>query len=239
VPESSQILDQTIFAGRNMTIFARDCAICGGEITGNTPHTSTGSMFPESHPLWEYCGTGLHQTCLIHWPFRQEFSAAFCSERFGAISLLRHEKWLLLCGPIAYGPEGKVGRPYYAEIRLRNWPIRLYSRFEEWDSFVHERKWEAHLIDPIKVEIMSLIETFPASVDALDDLLLANVARMMKDTSSHEIRYIAVLALRLFGEKSKSFISDIQQATQDEHGSVRTAAYTLLKHWRSSTDIAK
>lgn len=118
-----------------MAFFIKDCAICGHAITDNTPSIATsGVAFAPPHPLYEFCDAGLHQNCLVNWPYRREFSAGY-ARGFG--HLLRSEKeWTLICGPMMYGPDGKPGWPYYAEIRLFDWPMRLYSRFEEWEDYL-------------------------------------------------------------------------------------------------------
>ena len=41
--------------------------------------------------------------------------------------------WSLVCGPNALGKT-----PYYAEVRLREWPMRLYSHYGKWTNFMRE-----------------------------------------------------------------------------------------------------
>jgi hypothetical protein len=216
-----------------MAIFLHSCAICDGQITEATPYLATsGCAFPEGHPLWKYCDTGLHQACLADWEHRRVFAEAY-SANGGAHLLLEHEQWVLYCGPIVYGPHGKVQHPYYAEIRLREWPARLYSRFHEWDAFIRERQWEQNHIEPLNDHIRSLVAGFPPSSAELEGLLLPHVLAMLERGPAHRTRYVAILALELLGDKARTAIPLLRNALDDEHGSVRQAAHMLLKRWQA------
>lgn len=117
--------------------FLITCPICGGDFKDGRSYTATsGVAFAPPHPLYEYCDAGLHLACLADWPRRAEFSKAyFDGSRQFAISsgtlLAEDPDWILRCGP---APKDKD--PYYAEVDVVDWPFRLYSRFEAWDSFV-------------------------------------------------------------------------------------------------------
>ena len=217
-----------------MGFLSSTCAICEMQITAETPILNTsGCAFPESHHLWKYCDTGLHQECLAKWNHRPEFSEGYFGIR-GAVHLLQEtEQWVLLCGPVMYGPHGKVQLPYYAEIRLRDWPVRLYSRFHEWSNFVAERQWESKFIPQLNQHIQALSVAFPESTAALEDLLLPKVVAMLECGPEHRTRYVAALALELFGERARVAEPQLRHALNDEHGSVRQAAHVLLKAWQA------
>jgi hypothetical protein len=111
------------------------CAICGGQLDRVYTATS-GCAFPQGHPLWGYCDAPLHLDCLETWPHREEFSRGYFDQAveshrsgYGHI-LARGESWVLVCGPRAAG-----GLPYFAEVRLADWPFRLYSKWEAWPDF--------------------------------------------------------------------------------------------------------
>ena len=112
------------------------CAICGERL--DRPYTATsGCAFSEEHPLWRYCDAPLHLDCLARWPSRVEFSRGYFDQTiemrragYGHI-LARGQSWALVCGPRV------INRlPYFAEVRLADWPFRLYSRWGQWADFV-------------------------------------------------------------------------------------------------------
>lgn len=219
-----------------MTFFIDKCAICNQRITKETPFLVTsGCLFPEPHYLWKFCDTGLHQTCLAQWEHRIEFSLAFCTEPLPGNILKRGTKWILRCGPLIYGPYGKVELPYYAEIRLTEWPLRLYSRFLEWGHFIVNRQWEDTCIEPLNKEIQAYFPEFPNSTEQLQELLLPHVIELIQKGQTHRSRYVGVLALELFGQIAHSAIPVLTEALDDEHGSVRQAAHILLKKWKTET----
>lgn len=53
-----------------------------------------------------------------------------------------------------------------------------------------------------------------------------------------QVRFVAVLALHLFGEKTIIAEPLVKLALNDEHGSVRQAAHILLKSFNSN-DLAR
>ena len=216
-----------------MAAFVNSCAICDGPITEATPFLSTsGCAFSEGHPLFKYCDAGLHQACLANWEHRRSYAEAYSAHRGAGHLLQEREHWVLSCGPIVGLPYGKVALPYYAEIRLREWPARLYSRFNELGSFIEERRWEPKYIKPLNDHIRSLVASFPASNAELEELLLPRVLLMLERGPEHRTRYVAILALELFGEKARIAIPLLRNALNDEHGSVRQAAHILLKRWQ-------
>jgi hypothetical protein len=174
---------------------------------------------------------------LLDWPHRAEFSAGYFRIRSGGHVLLEAEEWRLCSGPIQYGPQGKVSLPYYAEICLREWPVRLYSRFQEWDDFISSRKWRATSIPGLCGDIEKLLPTFPASSSALEELLLPRIMEMLELGTEHRIRYVAVLALHLFGEKAIIAEPLVKLALNDEHGSVRQGAHMLLKSLNANESV--
>ena len=112
------------------------CPICEAHL--GEPYLSTsGIAFPKDHELWRYCDTALHQSCLEKWPKRKEFAEGYYRAAVSAaqngygVLLLEGDDWLLACGrPVADNP------PVYVEVRLREWPLRLYSLWENWLNFV-------------------------------------------------------------------------------------------------------
>jgi hypothetical protein len=71
------------------------------------------------------------------WPHREEFSRGYFdvtieSRKQGYGHLLSQtESWVLVCGP-----RWNTGLPYFAEVRLTDWPFRLYSKWEDWGAYV-------------------------------------------------------------------------------------------------------
>src|SRR5262245_5549680 len=123
------------------------CAICGRRL--ERPYTATsGCAFAQDHELFEYCDAPSHLDCLAAWPHRREFSQAYYDQslagyRSGAGSLLHaSERWFLACGPVV--EEGRIaellkatpGEPTFIEVRLAQWPFRLYSRWTDWNHYV-------------------------------------------------------------------------------------------------------
>lgn len=114
------------------------CAICGGPLSHPYTGTSGCAFWPE-HRLFAFCDAPLHFSCLEVWPDREEFALAYHELaldrwRKGYGTLIHvAETWFLGCGP-STPPES----PYFAQVCLRDWPNRLYTRFENWDTFVRE-----------------------------------------------------------------------------------------------------
>ena len=113
------------------------CAICGERL--DRPFTATsGCAFPEGHPLWRYCDAPLHLDCLERWPHRERFSRRYFDLAVGEHGagyghiLAGGESWVLVCGP-----HTKNKTPYFAAVRLPDWPLRLYSRWERWPDFIN------------------------------------------------------------------------------------------------------
>jgi ribosomal protein S27AE len=112
------------------------CAICG-ELAEARPYTATtDGAFDPSQPLWKFCDAALHFDCLERWPHRAEFARGnflACKEyslRFGGV-LWEESTWFLACGPC----QGK-GSPLYASIQLGEWPISIYTPWNEWAACV-------------------------------------------------------------------------------------------------------
>lgn len=117
------------------------CCICKQEIEKDEAWTATwGVPFAPPHHLYPFCDAPLHFSCLSNWPYREEYS-------FGYFQIFREmheagighilaegELWFLGCGPC---PTGQ--RPYYVQVVLAHWPIRLkLDKWQEWNQFVTE-----------------------------------------------------------------------------------------------------
>lgn len=218
-----------------MAIFVTNCAICGGEVSEDNPCVATsGVAFAPPHPLDKFCDAGLHQGCLVDWEDRREFSLGYFN---GSGTILRSEDgWNLICGPLGYGPHGKPGWPYYAEIRLADWPIRLCSNFEDWGAFVGNKDWEKYFIPEINEAIEQLRPEFPQTDTDLREYLWQPILNSLSNDSRHRSRYVAAVSLNLFeDEKLRSVIPELRQAKDDEHGSVRNAAHLILKRLGETT----
>jgi hypothetical protein len=117
--------------------FLIHCLICKGGFKDGRPFTGTwGVPFPSNHHLFEFCDGGLHLDCLDQWPHRLEYSRGYfdmAHAGFVAMGTLLHDSptWILGCGPARAEHE-----PYYAEVRLADWPMRLYTKFDAWPEFV-------------------------------------------------------------------------------------------------------
>ena len=82
------------------------------------------------------------------WPDREEFSAGYFDEalkhfRSRANLLVERPAWISGSGPTKHNqtPRDIPQRfnnelPYYAEVRLPDWPLRLYSHWQDWESFL-------------------------------------------------------------------------------------------------------
>lgn len=129
------------------------CAIChellrGRGLDPDRPFTATsGCAFASTHRLFRFCDAPLHLDCLAAWPDRVEFSLAYFhgsleGYRSGSGSLLyASTSWFLACGPIVEQASTiqarmawHVGEPVFAEVRLAEWPFRLYSKWRQWDA---------------------------------------------------------------------------------------------------------
>jgi hypothetical protein len=214
-----------------MAMFIDKCAICEEKITQDTPYISTsGCAFPEGHDLWKYCDTGLHQQCLLSWKHRVAFSSGYFSLNTGAHELILQDHWKLTCGPLVYGPQGKVSLPYYAQIEFCEWPGRLYSKFLDWPEYISSKPWEASNIPELNSHIESFFQDFPKTVEKLQELLLPHIIKGIKSGEHHKQRYVFLLSLDLFDNNLlHSFLPVFESSLKDEHGSVRQAAHMLLK----------
>ncbi|MGE6760612.1 hypothetical protein ACQKGO_21515 [Corallococcus interemptor] len=112
------------------------CPICGSTDLSK-PYTATsGAFFDEGDELWRYCDAPLHLDCLEHWPHRERFSRGYLdllraeAKQGNGVLLAEAPLWLLRCGPAK--PEAT---PYYVEVHLADWPIQLYSRWEQWTDY--------------------------------------------------------------------------------------------------------
>ncbi|HEY1049787.1 MAG TPA: hypothetical protein VGE39_08535 [Prosthecobacter sp.] len=183
-----------------MALFITHCAICGGKITEDTPALSTsGVAFEPPHPLYRFCDTGLHQQCLVGWPHRREFSFGYV---MGSGHVLRSDnEWNLICGPLGYGPCGKPGWPYYAEIRLHEWPVRLYADFERWGAYVANREWEPNFIPEVNEAVRKVLHEFPQTDEELREYLWRPLIATIQTAPEHRSRYVATVSLNLYDDE--------------------------------------
>lgn len=217
-----------------MALFPTHCAICKGELSEDALWLGTsGVAFSPPHPLYPFCDSGMHQSCLLNWEHRREFSSGYAQ---GSGHLLRAEpEWNLICGPLGYGPHGKPGWPYYAEIRLLDWPIRLYAKFEAWGHFIANKEWERNFIPEINDAIARLGTAFPQTDSDLREYLWGPLLNTMLTDPEHRARYVATVTLNLYDdEKIRSEVASLERALDDQHGSVRNAAHLILKRLRNS-----
>jgi len=220
-----------------MAMIIDKCAICEEKIAQDALYISTsGCAFPEGHALWQYCDTGLHQQCLLNWKRRVEFSTGYFSLSTGAHELILQEHWKLTCGPLIYGPQGKVNLPYYAQIEFREWPGRLYSKFVDWPSYISNKVWEKNNIPELNSYIDSFYQKFPKTLESLQELLLQPILEGIKNGEHHKQRYVYILSLDLFDKNMLyDFIPILDNSLNDEHGSVRQAAHILLKKLKNES----
>lgn len=113
------------------------CPICESTDLTRAYLATSGGFFPEGHELWRFCDAPLHLDCLERWPDRRRFARGYfdlwrdeCLRGHGVL-LAERSSWLLRCGPAKADAD-----PYYAEVRLSEWPLRLYSRWDEWSHYV-------------------------------------------------------------------------------------------------------
>lgn len=146
------------------------CPICGGSL--DRPYTATsGCAFAEGHTLFRYCDAPLHFSCLEGWEHRHEFSKEYfdlacedARQRPRGL-LLDGEGWALICGPAVTGK-----KPYYIQVRFRDWPMTLHARWQQWESFFSEdriKELEGSAIREAQCVLTALHEKFP-SQDSLD-----------------------------------------------------------------------
>ena len=212
-----------------MAIFISNCAICNEKIDENTPCLATsGVAFIPPHPLYQFCDVGLHQKCLSGWKHRREFSLGYVNG--SGLILESTEDYRIVCGPMGYGPNGKPGWPYYVEVRLCDWPVRLYSRFEDWESYLSAKTWESEHINEINEHIDELIDDIPSTNEKIQDLLWQPLVSTMLNGENYRSRYIATISLNLYKDsKVLEVIPELKKAKEDEHGSVRNESHLILK----------
>ena len=123
------------------------CALCG-ELLDRPYIATSGVAFPLVSPLYRYCDAPLHFDCLERWPDREAFSAGYFESalarfRDHANLLVKRADWILGAGPTRHNqlPGGMTrpldnDLPYYAEVRLPDWPFRLYTQWLDWEAFL-------------------------------------------------------------------------------------------------------
>lgn len=144
------------------------CPICNCDL--DRPYTATsGCAFPEGHYLFKFCDAPLHYTCVEKWEHRQEFSRGYFDEaclfaqQRPAGLLIKEEEWALICGPAVKGK-----KPYYVQIRNRDWPITLHYKWEEWNSLLsggYTAQMEGDAVHAANEVVSILRERFPSQID--------------------------------------------------------------------------
>ncbi len=129
------------------------CAICR-DTDLNRPFIATsGIAFPPTDALWKFCDAPLHQDCLATWEHRIRFARGYFERareavwRNQGLLLLEGPGWFLRCGgplsedllrragaaPLFNG--ARAGEPFFAEVRLAEWPKALYTRWNDWPEY--------------------------------------------------------------------------------------------------------
>jgi hypothetical protein len=161
------------------------CAICDGSL--DRPYTATsGVAFTIDARLWPYCDAPLHFDCLPDWADREEFARAYFVSRLAAYwsrygtLLSATAEWFLACGPAAPRED-----PYFAEVPLARWPLRLYAKWGEWEAFV-DGGFRAELVGPavdVADAVMAQVRAEVPSLEALKALYLQRSAQPRKRRS--------------------------------------------------------
>ncbi|NRD52826.1 hypothetical protein [Corallococcus exiguus] len=146
------------------------CPICGSTDLSK-PYTATsGVAFPEGDELWRYCDAPLHLECLAHWPHRERFSRGYFdlwrdeSMSGHGVLLAEAPRWLLRCGPAK--PEAE---PYYVEVRIADWPMRLYSRWAQWPDYSAQQYRQGLIGEALEAadEVMSEVRKIAPDLESL------------------------------------------------------------------------
>ena len=146
-----------------------ECYICKQKIQEDEEWLATwGVPFVPPHHLYEFCDAPLHYSCLAAWPYREEFSLGYFQMfRYGHI-LAEGKLWFLSCGPSSKGE-----RPYYVQVVLAHWPIRLkLDKWHEWNHFVTEG-FKEHLVGKCLTDaeaIMAEVREVVGNQEALNAL---------------------------------------------------------------------
>lgn len=167
------------------------CKICGELL--DRPYTATsGVFFPEESPLYRYCDAALHFDCLERWPERVAFSAGYFEMALNDYQihgnlLMKKDNWILGCGRTRYNklPEWISGSlrnelPHYAEVRIPDWPFRLYSYWSDWDNFIDEGYQEGLAGEALRVskQIMAEVRQVAPDSRTLLDMLEKSYTRV-------------------------------------------------------------
>ncbi|MFP2898831.1 hypothetical protein [Corallococcus sp. 4LFB] len=146
------------------------CAICGGTDLSQPYLATSGGAFPQEDELWRYGDAPMHLGCLAHWPHRERFSQGYFAPWKDDSVLARGDfpaegrAWILRCGPA--NPEAD---PYYAEVRLSDWPMRLYSRWEQWTDFAAHQYRHGLVGEALKAadQVMSRVREVAPDLETL------------------------------------------------------------------------
>jgi hypothetical protein len=163
------------------------CAICQGALDRAYLATS-GVAFPESHPLYRFCDAPLHLDCLEEWPHRLQFSQGYfalfkqaCQRGYATqLAIASDRSWSLGCGPCRrtctlkdFDRNRLNDWPYYVQVVLQDWPIRLYSYWNEWEAFVageYSKGWEGGALLAAH-QRMAVVRTIAPDLPSLERLL--------------------------------------------------------------------
>ena len=154
------------------------CPICGSTDLSK-PYTATsGVFFDEGDELWRYCDAPLHLECLEHWQHRERFARGYFDlwrdqvTQGNGVLLAESPLWILRCGPAK--PEAT---PYFVEVDLAEWPIRLYSRWERWADYAEHPYREGLTGEALKAADAAMAEVRQVAPDL--DALRALRQRML------------------------------------------------------------
>jgi hypothetical protein len=129
------------------------CAICDAAALDRPFIATSGLAFPPTDALWKFCDAPLHQDCLAAWEHRIRFARRYFDRAYEAVwkdqglLLLEGEGWFLHCGPplseellrrAGSSPlfkDARPGEPFFAEVRLAEWPKVLHAPWNEWPEY--------------------------------------------------------------------------------------------------------
>ncbi|HNY33002.1 MAG TPA: hypothetical protein PKO15_19145 [Fibrobacteria bacterium] len=141
------------------------CPLCGQGFNDGRAHVGTSDVvFPPGHFLYEYCDTGLHIDCLERWEHRLEFAKGYFDlyrTNFATRGTLLHEAfdWILGCGRAPLADD-----PFYVEVDLLEWPVRLHTPWEHWETFLEsdfEKGLDRGALEKARVAIKEVRKVVP------------------------------------------------------------------------------
>jgi len=212
-----------------MAIFITNCAICKAQILEETPYLATsGVAFVPPHPLYEFCDVGLHQSCLINWQFRKEFSSGYFFS--SGTEIVKNDNWLIGIGPYIYGPGGEPNWPYYLEVRFSEWLIRLYAKFQEWPEYIKTKPWQAENIEELNNFINGYYSEFSITLNEIKSKLLISLKDLVTSDIEAKIKMRVAKCFKLFpNETLVSLIPFFKEIKESAPDSVRHTFNKIIK----------